>query len=138
MESELEGALFQLIGLVGTLQDLDESYAEPPEKISVFPSAITYPLQGEISHLTGGAARGIRRQRHTVNVDIHQSRIVHPKAFLAVQVWPGRMYELLRTHRDLNGSIDSIQWPLNYAATEMPYGLETHYGMRFEITLQIL
>lgn len=133
----LPNAITQLGLLVATLPDMQIAFAEPPEMIgeNLFPCSIIYPFQGVLQPLV--ADRRAVGETHTINVDIHQSRIIHPSAFTAVRVWPGRMYELIRNNQTINNSVKAIQWPLSYEATEMPYGRETHYGIRFSVTVRI-
>lgn len=137
MNNLLEEAITQSINLISTLPDLKIAYTEPPVSVAddMFPCAIIYPFQGSIAPVTAGPR--VLGETHTINVDIHQVRIIHPRAFTAVRVWPGRVGNLLRANQTINNSVKIIQWPLTYEAVEMPYGRETHYGMRFSITVRI-
>lgn len=137
MSDLLDNALTQLISLVGTLPDMKIAYPEPPEMVEddLFPCSIIYPFQGIIAPVV--ADRRVIGETHTINVDIHQVRVIHPSAFTAVRVWPSRMGNMLRANQTLNNSIKIIQWPLTYEAVEMPYGREIHYGMRFSVTVRI-
>lgn len=133
----LDQAIEQLLCMARALPDLQVVFNMPPETMGEgqFPCAIAYPYQGSIGQVV--ASRRLIGESPTINLDIHQSRVVHPSAFTAIRVWPDRITALLFENRTLNGTVRTIMWPVLYEAVEMPYGREMHYGMRFSITARI-
>ena len=133
----LDQAITQLLAMVRSLPDLQVVFDVPPESMGEgqFPCAIAYPYQGSIGPVV--ASRRMTGESHTINLDIHQARIIHPAAFTAIRVWPDRITALLFENQTLNGTVRTIMWPVPYEAVEMPYGREIHYGMRFSITARI-
>lgn len=116
-------AFYNLLRLVPGLRRVWE---KPPESMSEFPCAIIYPYQGELwSNAAGG------RSFHTVRIEIHHTRQVMPQALGEAEVWPGRLYEVLRT-----ASLD-IQWPVRYRCGPIDYSNERHYGVQFDILVKV-
>ncbi len=98
-----------------------------PDTLSDLPAAIIYPYEGTME---ANAAGG--RSFHKLVVEIHHSRQVLPQAITEAQVWPDLVYAELKAATDLH-----IIWPFTYKAAGFAYGNETHYGVRFEVTVKV-
>lgn len=130
-------AIEELTLMVRSLPDLRVVFDTPPEKVGdgQFPFAMIFPTRGLIEPMVANAR--IAAGTHVIALDLHQSRVVHPAAFTAIRVWPGRVGRMIRENPTINGAVKAVEWPINYIATEMPYGRETHYGVQFQITVRI-
>lgn len=130
-------AMEALTVMARSLPDLVVVFDNPPETVGegLFPFAMLYPLKGAIQPVVANAR--MAAGTHIIALDIHQSRVVHPSAFTAIRVWPGRVGRMIRENHTLNGTVKAIQWPIDHMAAEMPYGREIHYGIQFQIAVRI-
>lgn len=110
-------------------------YADPPDSINEFPSAIVYSNSGDLQW--GSAARG--RNYHTINVDIFHAGQRLPQAINAAKAWPDLMYTALGTAFDA-GTIDIVdtnnQARVSYVMRPLPYNDIIYFGVRFTIRLK--
>lgn len=110
-------------------------YADPPESINEFPSAIVYSLDG--LYQLGSA--DLTRAYHTLIVDIYHARQMLPQAIDSAKVWPDLVYGVIRTALT-DGALDVVatggRAEVNYRTTPLPYGDIMHFGVRFTIRLK--
>ena len=128
LDAAIDGLRTAGTGLTG----MKRAYADPPESISEFPSAIVYVTGGQLS---ASAAGGV--SLHTLAVEIYHARQVLPQAVDAAKVWPDLMFAALKADMTLGGAVSHINWPVTYKALPLRYGDQIYYGMRFEVTVKI-
>ena len=128
----VERIVDELVSLLETVEGLKRVYADPPEAISEFPSAIVYVASGTMEFLATGG-----HSLHSVVVEIYHGRQVLPQAVDEAKVWPDRIFAALKSDQHLNGAASHIVWPFQYRASALRYGTLVHYGMRFEVTYKV-
>lgn len=110
-------------------------YADPPESINEFPSAIVYSNEG----IYGLGSADLNRAYHTLIVDIYHARQMLPQAIDSAKVWPDLVYGVIRTAMTA-GTLDVVatggRAEINYRTTPLPYGDIMHFGVRFTIRLK--
>jgi len=110
-------------------------YADPPESINEFPSAIVYSLDG--TYQLGSA--DLTRAYHTLIVDIYHARQMLPQAIDSAKAWPDLVYGAIRDAMTA-GTLDVVatggRSEVNYRTTPLPYGEIMHFGVRFTIRLK--
>lgn len=114
---------------VQALTGLKRVFDDPPDSMSEFPCAVVYALRGEMGHRIG---KGVCASgEHVIVVEIHHARQVLPQAVAASQTWPDQLFAQM-----LGSSTLNVQYPVRYEAGALEYNKETHYGVRFEITVR--
>jgi len=110
-------------------------YADPPESINEFPSAIVYSLDGV--YQLGSADHN--RTYHTLIVDIYHARQMLPQAIDSAKAWPDLVYGVIRDALTA-GTLDVVatggRAEINYRTMSLPYGEIVHFGVRFTIRLK--
>lgn len=120
--------------VIDTIQNL-RVYADPPESINEFPSAIVYSNEG----IYGIGSADLTRAYHTLIVDIYHARQVLPQAIDSAKVWPDLVYGVIRdamTAGTLDVVATSGRAEVNYRTTSLPYNDVVHFGVRFTIRLK--
>lgn len=113
---------------VAAMTGIKKVYGDPPDSINLFPSAIVYARSG---HLGTRQGRGVcTRAEHVVIVEVHHSRQLLPKAVSDAQAWPDLLAAQLWASTTIE--VQSATW----VAGALQYNNETHYGIRFEITVR--
>lgn len=128
----LDAAIDGLRAVVATLAGMKRVYADPPESISEFPSAIVYVSGGELNATASGG-----HNLHTLVIEIYHARQVLAQAVDSAKVWPDRVYAALKADMTLGGSVSHVNWPVTYKASGLRYNEVLHYGMRFEVQVKI-
>lgn len=118
----VDGLVTALSGMTG----LERAYADPPESLNEFPCLIAYAGSGTLEAMSAGLGKHL----HTVIVEVHHSRQIVQDAINQAQVWPDLVYSALRS------SSLMVVWPATYEALPLPYNQETHYGVRFRVTVK--
>lgn len=112
-------------------------YADPPESINEFPSAIIYSSDG--TYDLGSANHS--RAYHMVVVDVYLARQLLPQAIDSAKAWPTAVYDAVKTAYAA-GSIDVVatggQAAFTYRSGPMRYNDIDHFGVRFMIRLKEL
>lgn len=128
----LEGTVSALVQVLAGLDGIERAYDDPPEALTEFPCALAFAGSGSQEVVSDGLGKSL----HTVIVEIHHSRQIVQEAIDAAKVWPDRLLQgLYRAQR--RGDLQ-IVWPVQYEALPLPYNQETHYGMRFRVTLKVM
>lgn len=128
----LDAAIDGLRAVVTGLAGMKRVYADPPESISEFPSAIVYVSGGELNATASGG-----HNLHTLVVTIFHARQVLAQAVDASKVWPDLVYAALKADMTLGGTVSHVNWPVTYKALPLEYNGVVHYGMRFEVPVKI-
>lgn len=130
----VETAINALNSVVAGIAGIKRTYADPPESVSEFPSAMTYI--GEGIYLDGPASHGI----HTLILDIYESRQVLAQAVDSAKQWPEKVYTALSANDTLNSTVSHVggrDFFIRYRAQPMEYNANIHYGVRFWIPVKV-
>lgn len=104
-------------------------YSDPPDSLNEFPCAVVYARDGRMGERMG---KGVCDHRDTVIiVEVYHARQVLPQAVNASKAWPDLLMAELLTSSTLN-----ILYPINWRAGPLQYNDNTHFGIRFEITVR--
>lgn len=130
----LTAAISALVTVAGTVSGVVRAYADPPESISEFPSALVYAQSGTLEAVSSGLSRNL----HAIRVDVLSSRQQLQQAVAESRDWPDSLLTQLRADETLGGVVSGIVWPVTYEAMSMTYNNLTHYGLRFVVTVKIM
>lgn len=134
MSDPLQDVITALGAKLAPMSGLVRWYADPPEALAEFPCALAFANNGDFTLHGGGWAIG----RHTITINIYQSRQVLPVAIDAAKVWPYRVLTALAADVQLNSTVETWEvGPLRYRFGPLQYGSETHYGVSLDITVKI-
>lgn len=128
----LDAAIDGLRNVVTTLDGITRVYTDPPESLNEFPCAFVVADLGEMTDTSAGGY-----SLHTLVVEIFHARTVLAQAVDGAKVWPDRMFAALRADPRLGGAVSHIRWPMTYRAGALTYNGNTHYGMRFNVTVKV-
>lgn len=130
----LDTILTTLETLAETISGVDDCLQEPPAETldTTYPFAIVYAVEGEMVPLSASLDQAL----HTIHLEIHQSPEVVPESFTAAKVWPQRVFDALAADATLGAINALVVWPIRYVASPIEYGRETHYGVRFILTIK--
>lgn len=128
----VQAAINGLNAVIATITGLKRVYADPPEAISEFPSALTYIGSGEMYAAASGG-----HSLHTLVVEIYHGRQIMAQAVNEAKVWPDRVYAALKADEKLGGAVSHIGWPLRYRALPLNYNDLVHFGIRFEVVVKV-
>jgi len=129
----LTQAISALVTVASGLSGIVRAYDDPPESISEFPCAMVYAEAG----ILNAEGTNLGRGTHTIRIDLYASRTQLPQAVNTSRGWPDALHSALATNERLGGSASIIEWPVRYQAVSMQYNNLTHYGMRFEVTVNL-
>ena len=118
--------------MLGTVSGLVRIYADPPESINEFPSAIVWASRGELHSASDGFARNF----HTIMIQVYHNRQVLPEAIDAAKVWPGLVHTAITADPTLGGAVMHVTYPIRYSCQPLRYGDREHYGVSFEMTVK--
>jgi hypothetical protein len=126
----LETVVDGLVTTLGTMTGIERAYADPPEALAQFPCLIAFAGSGTMEVVTAGLGKSL----HTVIVEIHHSRTIVQAAIDAAKVWPDRVLAALYAAQKTSALY--VVYPFTYESLPLPYNQETHYGVRFRITIK--
>lgn len=140
MALALADAVVAVARLVGTISGLRGAPSEPPEKISVFPFALTYPFEGTYSlH-----ARGNTVFLHTIVIEIHTARKDLPRDVLAIIPYGDLVAGVFLASANLrlpdsagNPTVSEVVSPIRYIFGPLGYVNVPTLGYRFELEVKI-
>lgn len=138
MSATLEKASDALISLIADVQGMKAAPEKPPEKMSFFPFAVAWPMEGTLKANTPGEYRNIASLR----LEVHVGRVDLPVAVDSVYPFLERVADVLflPANVTLNDTVDTlllddVLWTfgeLNWGA-----GAETAtIGFRFTVPLK--
>lgn len=124
-----------VVATLGAMTGIERAYADPPESIAQFPALLAFAGNGEMTVVSGGLGKSL----HTIVVEIHHSRTIIQEAIDAAKVWPDRVLQALYDDQAAPSSaLGGVVWPVLYEAAPLAYNQETHYGVRFRITIKAM
>ncbi len=130
----LDATIDTLRTIVDTIPGL-YVYADPPESVNQFPSAIVYSRNGVMQF----GSSGLTRNYHTLAVDIYHARQLLPQAIDSAKVWPDLMYTAINAAMQ-SGTIDVVsengRAEISYITGPMKYNAIEHFGMRFTVRMK--
>lgn len=128
----VQAAIAGLNNVVAGISGLVRVYADPPESISEFPSAITYMREGETYDTAAGGY-----SLHMLVIDIYLARQILPEAINAAKAWPDRVRSALKADPTLGSTVSHVVWPMRYQALPLPYNDLVHFGVRFLVQVKV-
>jgi hypothetical protein len=107
--------------------------AEVTEGAGNFPFAVSYPLRGTISVDDASAGRDI----HTLASEVHVGRQHLGNAVELAKTVLIAFGLLLKQNPKLNGTVDTIDYPIRYTFGSLSWANVPTVGFRFEIDIKI-
>ena len=133
MSKSLDNAIKKIQAYAESLEDIQAAPAAPIESLSVYPYCVTYPATGTLKPEAVAAERDI----HTIYSEIHINPVLIAEAVpLAIRLLKD-FGALLKASPTLDGTVDSIIYPIRYTFGRLEWSNETHIGFRFEIDLKL-
>ena len=132
MTTAIENLLTQLATLEATITGVVEAHVNPPENLFAFPSFINYVETGEVTSDASLQMMGL----YTIVCEAHLSRAVLPEAVSLATPLINRFEDAIYTDPTLNSTVTTVN-AIRLEFGTVPYGTETHLGVRFRLEVKM-
>lgn len=140
MALALADAVHAVARLVGTIPGLRGAPSEPPEKITVFPFALCYPLEGEYNLHSYANTVFL----HTIVIEVHMARKDLPRDVAAIIPYGDLVAGVFLAPANSslpdaagNPTVSEVVSPLRYRFGPLGYVNVPTLGYRFELDVKI-
>lgn len=132
MTTAIENLLTKLAVIERTIAGVVEAHVNPPENLFAFPSFINYFESGETTSDASLQMMGL----YTIVCEAHLSRAILPEATALATPLINLFEDAIYTDPTLGGNVMTVN-AIRIEFGTVPYGTETHLGIRFRLDLKM-